>query len=644
MSTATDVERARPQPDHTAAPWDVREEILRENNLFRAFERVRDNDYADGDPRPGLLRFERSVATRLGEIRNALAAGAYRPAPLTAIDLPKADGTTRRLRVPVVADRVVERAIAQVLARRVDAALSPWSFAFRPGLGVDDALAALAAQRDAGLGWVVRGDFRDCFDSLPPLRVAAALRAQVPDPWLLELVGRLLGRRARRPGNRWWLAPHGVAQGSPLSPLLANLYLDHFDDQLFLEGFPAIRFADDFAIPCRTEAEAQRALEIAQRAARDLGLTFNDAKTMITTFDEGSPFLGADCTPAEPLSDTNPVVSPPTQKVLYVATQGAGIQVRSGQIRVVRNDTVMLAVPITQVSRIVTFGSVGISAGLRDQAFRNQIEVTLCSRSGSYQGRLDTPSRRRIELRRTQYRCFDALDFRLRIARSIVAAKLANQRALLVRYGRRARGPELVEATRRLADLRRQALEATTLNRLRGFEGIGARIYFSLWPILLPDGAGFAGRNRRPPKDPVNAALSLGYSILTGMTVAACSAAGLDGDLGFLHEPADRRPSLALDLMEEFRPLIVDTTVLDCWRRRILTTDACTVTSGGGVRLPDQERRAFLGRLEERMLTVFAHVPSGQRVSYRRGLFLQARQLADLCTGARDRYEPVGWR
>ena len=87
MSTATDVERARPQPDHTAAPWDVREEILRENNLFRAFERVRDNDYADGDPRPGLLRFERSVATRLGEIRNALAAGAYRPAPLTAIDL-----------------------------------------------------------------------------------------------------------------------------------------------------------------------------------------------------------------------------------------------------------------------------------------------------------------------------------------------------------------------------------------------------------------------------------------------------------------------------------------------------------------------------------------------------------------------------
>jgi len=187
--------------------------------------------------------------------------------------------------------------------------------------------------------------------------------------------------------------------------------------------------------------------------------------------------------------------------------------------------------------------------------------------------------------------------------------------------------------------------QCTELNVLLGVEGAAARSYFKAFGMLLPDDFQFEVRSRRPPMDPVNAALSFGYALLTGEAVSAAALAGLDPSVGFLHGDDDGRPSLALDLMEEFRPLVVDTTVLNLFRRNRLTADHFRSEDGRpGVLFTDEGRRRFLNAFEERMLTVFAHVPSGRRVSYRRGLYLQAVQFSAVLAGSEPAYRPVSWR
>ncbi|MGH2771329.1 MAG: CRISPR-associated endonuclease Cas1, partial [Actinomycetota bacterium] len=329
---------------------------------------------------------------------------------------------------------------------------------------------------------------------------------------------------------------------------------------------------------------------------------------------------------------------------LYVSVQGAGTRLRHGHLQVVKDKELLLSVPVSQLGQLVTFGSVGVSAQVREYALRNQIDVVFLSRRGQWLGRLDGPHPTNTRLRRRQYRRADDQEFRLGLARVIVAGKIANLRALLLRYQRRDAAPALVDTARGLEDLRRAALQAPTIPALMGVEGSASRDYFQAIALLLPEEAGFGGRNRRPPRDPANAALSFGYTLLLGEAVAALSVAGLDPHVGFLHAEDQGRPSLALDLVEEFRPLLVDTVVLELFRRRILTSESFRRDQEKAVYLKDGPRRTFLAAFEERLLTRFAHVPSGTRTSYRRGVLLQARQLAGLVLGYADEYRPVSWR
>lgn len=220
----------------------IRRQVAADASLYGSWERVRNNARARGTWNRDLARFEARLGAEIARLSRALTDGTWRPGKAHHVTLDKPAGGTRHLHVPPVGDRVVERAISQVVSRLVDEHLSPWSFAFRPGRGVNDAVHELAALRDEGGSHVARFDLASCFDSVDHRRLREALLRYLDDAWLLEVVDAILSREL--PGLPKDQPLVGIAQGSPLSPLLCNLVLDELDRGLFRCGYPAVRYAD----------------------------------------------------------------------------------------------------------------------------------------------------------------------------------------------------------------------------------------------------------------------------------------------------------------------------------------------------------------------------------------------------------------
>lgn len=527
------------------------------------------------------------------------------------------------------------------MTESIDPLLGPFSFAYRPGLGTRDCVRALAEARDEGTEWVLRADIDECFDSIPHSKLLDALDNAVDDVWLTNLVQLLLRRPVRYDGwqrRRW----RGTPQGAPLSPLMANLYLEAFDHELLAGGFRVIRFADDFAIPLTNRVAAEKARNVVDQALSKLDLRVNTSKTSIESFNGGFQFVGVDFDRRFPRATTD-ATRTPKRRSLYVSKQGAWVGLSGGRITVKKGDTKLLSIPRSQVERVVLFGNVGFSAWLRNTALYENLDFVFLSSRGRYLGRLVGAGGTGAH-RSEQQRHLLKTNAGKRMASAVVAGKIANMRALLLRRSRLAGSDLLVKHTDHLEVLRRRALETDRVSSLFGLEGTATAEYFGVFGDLLPENCEFTRRTRRPPLDATNAALSFGYALLVSETAGACAGVGLDPDTGFLHGPKRGRPSLALDLMEEFRPLIVDTVVLELFRRGTLSDDSGAFRPDRGVWLTTEAKPILIGALEDRLLTEFSHVPSGTRTTYRRALHLQARQIADLVDGTRDRYMPVRWR
>lgn len=258
--------------------------IARREVLAAAFARVARGGGAAGGDGVTVARFALDAGRYLAELAEDLRAGCYRPGRHRRHGIPKANGGTRVLSVPCVRDRIVQSALAQALDRAFDATMDPASFAYRRGLSVQHAAAEVLLHRLRGHVWVVDGDIENFFDSVPHDRLIAMLDTLGVCPRSIALV-------------RLWLhahAPHGagLAQGSPLSPVLSNLYLSPFDRAARTRRTRLVRYADDFLLMARSLAEAERARDRARKALAALGLTLNPAKTRIAHLDDGIVFLG----------------------------------------------------------------------------------------------------------------------------------------------------------------------------------------------------------------------------------------------------------------------------------------------------------------------------------------------------------------
>jgi CRISP-associated protein Cas1 len=613
-----------------------------EQALLDAWEDVRDAALADGQGGPELERFEAAAARHVSQLAAELADGSFRPSPVIAVEIAKKSGGVRRLAVPTLADRIVERALLAELDTIVDPLLLPWSFAYRHGLGVKDALACLTEARDAGASWVARADIDDCFERIPRWEVLRRLREVVTDVAAVDLVRRFMERPVAGQHVARLERGLGLHQGSPLSPLLCNLYLDLFDRRMLAAGYRVIRYSDDMAIPVTDRGAGERALADAARELAELGLDLDPVKSQVVSYDAGVPFLGATLT-----SMTSPgamALSHPTETVVYVDRPGSLLRSRGERLVVEYQDKALLRLNLRRIRQVVCLGRVGMTTPFLHRALQDGIDVVLLDDHGNPGGRLTSLSESDPTARRAQYRAAGDPPSARELARAFVDGKIANMRTALLRASRRGPDQELISAAETMAAARLVLADANSHEEILGYEGTATREYFRSWRRAIGEEWGFTSRQRRPPPDPVNAMLSFGYTLLTHEAVSALGIAGLDPSVGFLHKARWGRPSLALDLIEEFRPVIVDAMVIRCVSTGIVRFEEFEQIPEQGCRMNQRARQAFLAAYERRMLTLFSHEPSGRRVSYRVGLGLQAKALAWTLLVPDHSYRPVRWK
>lgn len=327
---------------------------------------------------------------------------------------------------------------------------------------------------------------------------------------------------------------------------------------------------------------------------------------------------------------------------VYVQGQGFSVGLKGEVLEVREKGKVVNEARLLETAQLSLFGNVQLSAqALRELAAR-EITVLHLSYGGWLAAVTTPPPHKNIELRRRQFQMAGDKEFCLQLARALVAGKIRNARTLLRRNAR-----ELPEgALRQLAEARRRAERAPALAQLLGIEGTAAREYFSHFARMFKPAAGesapgfeFNARNRRPPRDPVNALLSFLYAMLTKDLVVTLVGVGFDPYLGFYHQPKYGRPALALDLMEEFRPLVADSVVVGLINNgEVRPIDF--ITRAGAVALTDSGRRRVLEAYERRLDTLVIHPRFGYAISYRRIFEVQARLLARFLTGEIAFYPP----
>jgi CRISP-associated protein Cas1 len=329
---------------------------------------------------------------------------------------------------------------------------------------------------------------------------------------------------------------------------------------------------------------------------------------------------------------------------LYVIEPDARLEKEYGRLLVTREDQVILRVPVRSVSQVVLVGNAGATTQALHSLLQAGVPLYLVSRTGKHLGSLAPPTGGNVRLRKSQYLKDDDASFRLGLARSIVLGKIRNQYTLVQRLARRRSLAKVQELTR-LRALVQSACSSSSLESLLGVEGEAARIYFSVYLNCFKAQWIAAKRSRRPPKDPVNALLSLGYTFLGQAAIAALETVGLDPYLGYLHTEKYGRPALALDLIEEFRVPLVDSLVLDLLNHDTLAErDFIVDPATGGVQLTRGGMslfvRKFSGKLESRITSR----QIGRVISYRKLIEVQARKLAALIRGDQTLYEPFKMR
>ncbi|NBD95299.1 MAG: CRISPR-associated endonuclease Cas1 [Gammaproteobacteria bacterium] len=618
------------------AAWDA----IRKNKRRAAFDRELDRITFGLPP-------EADHRTELNAMARRVVANEYEIPALQGILIDKPKGGQRALAVPPLLDRVLQRAVAQMLTRIIEPVMYAHSFGYRPGRNRVQARDLIQHLVRKGYTWFFESDIDNFFDAVDHALIYNRLMSLLPDDPAVDRIMRWITAPVRYQGRL--IQRGGLPQGSPLSPLLANLVLDDFDNDLLSAGFRPVRFADDFIVPCRSRDEAERAGAVVTRSLAEKGLTVNGDETRIARFSDGLKFLGyrfvndlvvesgrsrgaqrkpeEDPHPASWVSelgrddersdrDASPTTvqnnavsklsSPPLVTsageartggtLVIVSEPGCVLYTREGQLwRQAPESEAASVAPWSEVGGLLLLGYQRITQAVLMRAMQHQVPVFFTDSFGRLRGRaVSDAAHDSIDLWPDQLDASSSDVQALAIAASLVEARLAHQAQVLRRRG--ISRPELAVFDRALA----RVASKNSLESLRGIEGSATRAYFVFVAKLIPEWCGFAGRNRRPPRDPFNALLSLGYTMLYAQTETLIRLSGLHPGYGFYHQRRGCHAALASDLMESFRHL-VESTAMAQLNRRQLSAESFTLDDQKGCRLAPEARRSFLAALARRL-------------------------------------------
>ena len=430
---------------------------------------------------------------------------------------------------------------------------------------------------------------------------------------------------------------------NPIASVLADAALLDLDRYATGRGLLYSRVGTALMLAAPNEQRLADAIDTVAAAAIGAGARLTDVTTQYIDEEEALTSIGID--PWITRSSDEPTGQ--ADRILYVGCDGARVHVKAGRVLVDAPGSLpATSVPKNSVTRIVLSGNVGLSAGARSWAMRSGVDVVCLSRRGSYQGALIGANRGAHASRLlAQVALTGDHERRVRLAASLIGAKIRGQIHVLTRIARRDQAVHVADTTAHMHAWRRSLAGARTLDEIMGIEGACSNAYFDALAACVPADVTFDGRSRRPPRDLPNAALSYGYAILLSECVGALHAAGLEPSLGVAHAPTDKRPSLALDLMEQFRPLLVDQTVMALLRTRKLRPEHGVVEAeAGGVWLGGDGKKILVDAYEAACQRSVTGALPGYSGSWRRHIAHSAQMLARAIAEPDYQWSGVAWR
>lgn len=345
-------------------------------------------------------------------------------------------------------------------------------------------------------------------------------------------------------------------------------------------------------------------------------------------------------------------------EALYVLEPGCYLRRDGNSLRVIKGGATVRRIPAEGLKRLMLVGWVSLSGAVMDFLIRRRVETVFVTPTGRFRARLLIDEHRHVALRRAQYLQLSRPEAALEAARAIVRAKAGNMYQLLLRRARTLGDPQVKVAAARLKGAMHGVEKAADMQSLRGHEGLATRIYYEVFGRLIRNKAfSFAGRNRRPPRDPVNALLSFVYTLLTNEVLSAIKICGLDPYMGALHEISYGRPSLACDLVEEYRAVLGDRLVLGLINRRVIGLDDFVRREKVPKTFADEDEmrkkrpiemkpavcRTFIAAYEEMIVRELKDPTSGQQTTWRNFIRSQARRFGDSLL-EETKYRPLAWK
>lgn len=552
--------------------------------LERGWDRVRANRGAPGKDGVTIQEFAREKNDELRTLSAELISRAYRPGPFRPVPIPKKSGGYRWLRIPCVRDRVVQAAAHELLSEGLEPEFEPWSFAYRRGHSVDQALSLARSWMTAGFDHVIDADIESFFDSVPHWRVLDKLETATDDPDLRLLVARWLDA-----SDGVEIAPdkRGLPQGAPVSPVLANLYLDDLDETFCGHRMRMVRFADDFLILLRTSNDAQGALNELAVFLESEDLRLHPEKTRMVQPGQVLDFLGqaivrATADPTRPplglLGEAGPVRLPelepeprtspvPGLKPLYLYQPGRLLTRDGESFAITEGGGTAASIHHGQIGRIEVGPAGGVDADALRLAAEAGIPVWLVDGSGRIDARLSGPSDRWGARQFAQAKaCLDP-ERATTLAQELVRAQIAGRKQLLYDiYHARTDGNSPDDpvrlAAKKLQGFIRALKVSPTVDRVAKIEAAAAKVFWPAFGLGLRNDMTLATRGRRKREKPVAILLDFASSLLLRDMEAIIQQAGLHPGFGILHTARDRGAPCAWDLAEPYRPPMIEAVVL----------------------------------------------------------------------------------
>ncbi len=508
--------------------------------------------------------------------QQAILSGTYQAGLLKPVEIDKPDGGMRLLSVPSWHERTLQKAVTEIFGAYLDNLWMKHSYGYRKGLSRLNARDQINKYIEQGYHWVLESDIESFFDSVNWLNLEQRLALMFPNEPLIPLLMQWVSAAKEQEDGRPQSRHQGLPQGAPISPILANLLLDDLDQDMLAKGYQIIRYADDFVMLFKTKQQAEAALEDINVSLAEHSLAINQDKTRIVEASQGFKYLGylfIDGYAIETKREKKPT-KPVVEKVAVQAPEAPTVADQIGErdslgtVLTIAGDVAMLSTekhrliveqydehhsyPWAGLSSVLLIGPHHITTPALKAAFKAQVAIHFCNNFGQYQGvsAATSPNEFGADFWLQQSQHLQSETNALLISQSLITGRIAGIKSVIKRRDNQA--PELNAIDRIVRKIDR----TQDLDQLRGYEGQASKQLWAFFKRYLDSDWQFTGRNRRPPQDPVNAMLSLGYSFLYGIVDSMNRVVGLYPWQGALHQQHGNHFTLASDLMEPFRYLV----------------------------------------------------------------------------------------